>query len=105
MLELKITAKLLNSAEKDIIGIKEVLASTIEKWADVISIDVTTSEPLQLTLEDKPQIRPKVTMQTALSEITKQNLTLEEMQNIVSALIELTKIEGVERIENSAVDS
>ena len=52
MLELKITAKLLNSAEKDIIGIKEVLASAIEKWADVISIDVTASEPLQLTLEE-----------------------------------------------------
>lgn len=104
MLELKITAKLLNSAEKEIIGIKEVLASTIEKWADVIHIDVTASEPLQLTLEDKVKIRPKVTMQLALAELIKLDLTLEEMQNVAAALIELTKIEGVERLENSKVD-
>lgn len=105
MLELKITARLLNSAEKDIIGIKEVLASAIEKWADVIHIDVTASAPMQLTLEEKATVRPKVTMQSALSELEKHNLSIEEMQNIAAALVELTKIEGVERIENSAVDS
>lgn len=90
MLELKITVQLLDSAEKDIIGIKEALAYMFEKkeWADVIKFEIKTSEPLQLTLGE---IRQTITKARALQELKAKNLTLPEMQNIVAALAELSK--------------
>lgn len=91
MLELKITVQLLGSAEKDIIGIKEAIAYLLEKWADVIKFEIKTSEPLQLTMGDKSQIRQKITKAFALQELKAKNLTLDEMQNIVAALAELSQ--------------
>ncbi len=88
MLELKITVQLLDSAEKDIIGIKEALAYMFEKWADVIKFEIKASEPLQLTLGE---IRQTITKARALQELKAKNLTLPEMQNIVAALAELSK--------------
>lgn len=90
MLELKITVQLLNSAEKDVIGIKEAISYLLEKWADVIRFEIKASEPLQLTLGDKPEIRQKVTKALALQELKDKNLTLTEIQNITSALIDLS---------------
>lgn len=101
MLELKITALLHSSAEKDIIGIKESIAYLVEKWADVLSIDVKAAEPLQITFGEKSNIRQSVTVQSAIAEIKKHNLTIEEMQNIVAALIELSKIENKEECANA----
>ena len=92
MIEVIITAKFLNSAEPDIIGIKEALATVTEKWVDLISIDVKSSAPLQLTFEDKPEIRQKVTVAAALEYFEKNKLTAEEGQNIIQALIERNKI-------------
>ncbi len=97
MLELKITAKMLDVAEPDIIGIKEALSNLIEKWADVIYIDVKPSQPLQLKIIDnKTTVREKLTVSKALEEIEKASLTVEEMQNIIKAIIEINKIEGTE---------
>ena len=93
MIEVIITAKLLDSAEPDIIGIKEALASVVEEWIDCISIDVRASAPLQLTFEDKPEIRQKVTVAAVVEELKKRNLTIEEYRNIEEALIELTRID------------
>lgn len=101
MFELKITAQVHSSAEKNIIGIKEEIAYAIENVADVLFVDVKASEPLQLTFGEKSQIRQKVTVQSALAEIRKHNLTLEEMQNVVSALIELSKAEGKEESKDA----
>lgn len=94
MLELKVIAYLLSSAEKDIIGIKEAIVYFIEQWSDVVKVEVKTSEPLQLTLGNKPEIRQTVTVAAAMQAIKEHNLTLEEMQNVAAALIELTKLEG-----------
>lgn len=94
MLELKITAQLLSSAENDIIGIKEAIIYLVEQWSDVVKVEVKTSEPLQLTLGNKPEIRQTVTVAAAMQAIKAHNLTLEEMQNVVAALVELTKLEG-----------
>lgn len=97
MLELKITAKMLDVAEPDIIGIKEALSNLIEKWADVVYIDVKPSPPLPLKMiENKMTVREKLTVSKALEEIEKASLTVEEMQNIISAIIEINKIEGTE---------
>ena len=97
MLELKITAQMLDSAESDIIGIKEALSNLIEKWADVVHIDVKPSPPLQLKIiENKTAVREKLTVSKVLEEIEKASLTVEEMQNIISAIIEINKIEGTE---------
>ena len=97
MLELKITAKMLDVAEPEIIGIKEALSNLIEKWADVVYIDVKPSPPLQLKIiENKTTVREKLTVSKALEEIEKASLTVEEMQNIISAIIEINKIEGTE---------
>ncbi len=94
MLELKVIAQLLSSAEKDIIGIKEAIVYFIEQWSDVVKVEVKASEPLQLTLGDKPEIRQTVTVAVAMQAIKEHNLTIEEMQNVAAALIELTKLEG-----------
>lgn len=94
MIELTITAKLLNSAESDIIGIKEALATTIEPWTDCISIDVKSSAPLQMTFEDKPRIREKITVGAVIDYLNKNNLTVEEQQNVIQAFIEHNKIEA-----------
>lgn len=90
MIEVIVTAKFLNTAEADMIGIKDALAAVVEKWSDLISIDVRSSAPLQLTLDG---IRPKLTAAAAMEEIKKHNLTLEEMRNMIQAVIELNKIE------------
>lgn len=92
MFEVIITAKLLDSAESEVIGIKEALAAVVEPWADCISIDVKTSAPLQMTFEDKPQIRQTVTAAAALEYFKKNKLTVDEGQNIIQALIEYNKI-------------
>ncbi len=92
MIEVIITAKLLNSAESDMIGIKEALATVTEKWADLISIEVKSSAPLQMTFDDKPKIRQTVTVAAALEYFKKNKLTAEEGQNIIQALIEHNKI-------------
>lgn len=94
MIELTITAKLLNSAESDIIGIKEALATTIEPWVDCISIDVKSSAPQQMTFEDKPRIREKITVGAVIDYLNKNNLTVEEQQNVIQAFIEHNKIEA-----------
>ena len=96
MLELKITAQMLDSAESDIIGIKEAISNLIENWADVIEIDVRSSTPSQLSLAKKPEFRQEITVKKALEEIEKASLTVEEMQNIITAIIEINKIEGTE---------
>ncbi|MBR2867848.1 MAG: hypothetical protein IKB88_02120 [Clostridia bacterium] len=94
MFEVIITAKLLDSAEPDIIGIKEALATVIEKWTDCISIYVKSSAPLQMTFEDKPQIREKITVGAAIDYLNKNKLTIEEQQNIIQAIIKNNKIEA-----------
>ena len=93
MLELKITAQMLDSAEPDIIGIKEAISNLIENWADVIEIDVRSSTPSQLSLVKKPEFRQEITVKKALEEIKKHSLTVKEMQNITQAFIEFTKLE------------
>lgn len=94
MIELIITAKLLDSAGEDIIGIKEALASTVEHWVDCIGIDVKPSAPLQMTFEDKPRIREKITVGAVIDYLNKNNLTVEEQQNVIRALIEHNKIKA-----------
>lgn len=94
MIELIITAKLLDSAGADIIGIKEALAATVEPWSDCISIDVKSSAPLQMTFEGKPQIREKITVGAVADYLNKNNLTVEEQQNIIQAIINNNKIDA-----------
>ena len=94
MFEVIVTAKLLDSAEPDIIGIKEALATVIEKWTDCISSDVKLSAPMQMTFEDKPKIREKITVGAVMDYLNNNNLTVEEQQNIIQAIIERNKIES-----------
>ena len=93
MLELNIKAKLLDKAEQEMIGIKDAIAYVVEKWLISIEFHIDDSQPLQLTLTDKPKIRQSVTVAAAIQAIKEHNLTLEEMQNVAAALVELTKLE------------
>ncbi len=95
MIELTITAQLRDSAEPEIIGIKESLYAEIEKlsadWLDVCRIDVKTAEPKQITMNDLEQ-RKEITVEAAIEEAKTRKLTAQEMQNFIKAFIELTKI-------------
>jgi len=93
MLELNIKAKLLDKAGQEMIGIKDAIAYVVEKWLVSIEFSIDDSEPLQLSLTDKPEIRQTVTVAAAMQAIKAHNLTLEEMQNVAAALVELTKLE------------
>lgn len=99
MLELNITAQVHNRASGNIIGLKEEIASKLEDVADVLFIDVKVSEPLQLSLDDKPKIRQTLTVNAARSELLKHLLTLDEYKNIIQAIVDITKIECPENSE------
>ena len=94
MLELNIKAKLLDKAGQEMIGIKDAIAYVVEKWLVSIEFSIDDSEPLQLSLTYKPKIRQTVTVAAAMQAIKAHNLTLEEMQNVAAALVELTKLES-----------
>ncbi len=92
MLELNIKAKLLDKAGQEMIGIKDAIAYVVEKWLVSIEFSIDDSEPLQLSLTDKPKIRQTVTVAAAKQALQSKNLTIEEYQNIIEAIIDLTKI-------------
>ncbi len=92
MLELNITAQAHGKAASNIIGLKEEITYALENIADILFIDVKAAEPLQLSFEDKPKIRQKVTVNSAKAELLKHELTIEECQNIAKALVDITKI-------------
>lgn len=96
MLALNITAKVHNRASDNIIGLKEEIAYKLEGVADVLFIDVKASAPLQLSFDEKPKIRQTLTVEQARKELIKNTLTIEEYKNIIQAIIDITKIEGVE---------
>lgn len=98
MLELNIKAQLLSGAEAEMIGIKDAIAYIVEPWAVKLDFKIDNSAPLQLTMTDKPQIRQTVTVAAAKQALQSENLTIEEYQNIIEAIIDLTKIAEGEKI-------
>lgn len=96
MLELNIKVLVHSNAEKNIIGIKEEIAYKLEGVADVLMINVKDASPLQMRFNDGyTHICEKVTYEKALDELKKANLSLEELQNIVAALIEESKTKPI----------
>lgn len=97
MLDVIIKVRVLPGAEDEIIGIKESLANEIERWGwvDVISIDVKPVEkPQQIKFGNV--IRDKLTKEKAICEFKAKNITVEEMQEIIAAIIEMTRIDKEE---------
>lgn len=94
MIEVTAKIQLLDTAESEVIGIKEVLASAVEPWSDRISFEIQTSVPSQLDFGNNGEIRPTVTAAAVIEELKRRNLTLKEIQNIVQACVEFTKTES-----------
>ncbi len=96
MLKMIITATLHNSAEKDIIGIKEALTDFTAEWIDVWNIDVKeVSEdcpPEQIDFESLSPNHKPITVDDAVNEILSRNLTVEDMQNFITALIKASNM-------------
>ncbi len=96
MLELNVKILVHSNAENNIIGVKEQVAYALEGIADVLMINVKDASPLQMRFNDGyTHICEKVTVQSALEELRKRNLSLEELQNIVAALIEESKTKSI----------
>lgn len=97
MLDAIIKVRVLPGAEDEIIGIKESLSNEIERWGwvDVVSIDVKPVEkPQQIKLGNV--IRDKLTKEKAICELKAKNITVEETQEIIAAIIELQRIDKKE---------
>lgn len=93
MIEVIITAKLLDSAENDIIGIKEALVSTIEPWADCTGVQVRTHTEFPVIHEDNALTEDKITVGTALGFLLHQRaLSVDEQVNVIRAFFEYNKI-------------
>ncbi len=93
MIEVIITAKLLDSAENDVIGIKEALASTIEPWADCTEIQVRTHTAFPVILENSTWVKDKITVGTALGFLLNQReLNIDEQMNVIRAFFEYNRI-------------
>lgn len=94
MLDVIIKVRVLPGAEDEIIGIKEALSNEIERWGwvDVVSVDVKPVEkPQQIKLGSV--IRDKLTKDKVIYELKAKNITVEEMQEIIAAIIDLQKID------------
>jgi hypothetical protein len=99
MLELNISVRVHDKARRNIIGLKDDIASRLESVADVLFIDVTDADPLQLSLDNPPKIRQTITVSKAREELIKNKLSIEEYKNIIQAIVDITQIEGVENNE------
>lgn len=100
MLDVIIKVRVLSGAEDEIIGIKESLSNEIERWGwvDVVSIDVKPVEkPQKIKLGNV--IRDKLTKDKVEYELKAKNITLEEMQEIIAAIIDLQKLDIKENSE------
>ena len=93
MLELNISVRVHDNARKNIIGLKDDIASRIESVADVLFIDVKGSEPLQFSLDNPSKIRQTITVSKAREELIKNKLSIEEYKNIIQAIVDITQIE------------
>lgn len=95
MLDVIIKVRVLSGAEDEIIGIKESLSNEIERWGwvDVVNIDVKPIEAAQ-QIRIGNVIRDKLTKETVLKELKKRSYSVEELQEIVSAIVELTRLPG-----------
>ena len=88
MLDVIIKVRVAQSAEKEIIGLKEALANEIERWGttDIEGIDVRQVYDLE------NDIIGLMSTKDFVDEFKRRNLTIEELRNVSSAVIELGKI-------------
>ena len=99
MFELNISVRVHDNARKNIIGLKDDIASRIESVADVLFIDVKDADPLQLSFDNPQRIRQTVTVSKAREELIKNKLSIEEYKNIIQAIVDITKIEPPDNVE------
>lgn len=89
---IKVEVMLSNSAEEDIIGIKEALAALLEAWDDVRGFDVRSYYPEQLKLAKELNARKRLTFAGAIEMLTEAEYDLQELRAICAAAVEITKI-------------
>lgn len=88
MLDVIIKVRVAQSAEKEVIGLKEALANEIERWGttDIEGIDVR-----QVEISESNEIS-YLTTADFVDEFKRRNLSDKELRNISAAVIEVMKI-------------